>query len=215
MTAKLAEKQNPSPSTFNETGYGNQIIIEFSQTGFRTLRYVVLGWRDHLTKRNQLPIKWHQRQWQQLPEHPLRADIINDLYNTLGDLGIDHLRMRKTNKSKARPELRFGCEAYQILIDAYDSLELVEGKNAPDIVWTASDNWYFGLEILPLTSKKIHAHTKLQRKVGPIGDEALAWFGYSSDSRREVWIYCGTSGKAKRLQPSFSKESGKTKLLQR
>ena len=215
VAAGLAAHQNPKKQEFlKDDGYGFKIREAFAGSDTR-LRYVVLGYRENLrlpAAHQELAIQLAERSWADLEADYPGTKLVEDLFDSLGEMGVGKFRMRKTKSIKVTEGLHKAGEAWDAIRTVVDSLGLVENYCQRD-GGNYEGNWSMGVHVLTLPDKKgtSQLHRDLQG-IGWSGSEFVAWFGYVSakpkGAKREIWLYCQNHAKAakikNRLKPIYT-----------
>lgn len=215
IDAPLDDHQNPDEDAFwkDKNGYG-KILSEREPDA--EIRYIVLGHREKLklTKRHRdVPVTPKQRCWSDLElSYEPKTNITDDLFDSLGKLGIPEFSHRKTNKMKITDSLASGAQAWEILRDVHQMVGLVPDRC---LFYTGSkkpDGYEFGFSIVkkPPVQGKSENHQKLQDLVNTKSQE-LGWYGYTEGPAKKpklsVWFYCDKQNNAKKIEERLRQKS--------
>ena len=209
--APLDKRQRPDcPEVFMRKGYGYGALFSSAEKDRGTkMRFIVLGANseDNLDISNSGaacgPIAVQQRNWADLLP-PWRNPLLNDLFETLGELGINPFYMEKIKSLSVTNGLSNVGHAWKILTTVCSQLGIRPGYWSFEPETSDDGGGHAGIYIkLPPEKKspstahrRLHAVTRMQT-------DYLAWFGYEHDTHgntaKSVWIYSGGPDVQKKL----------------
>lgn len=213
--APLDGKQNPSCPEFVQPdhGYGWFIAKRAADTGVPH-RYVILGASEVINRAEVLPglpdePSFTQRSWCCLAEDSPTTPLIEDLFDSLGRLGISAFRMQRVSQVHLADDFAGAADAWEVL----------SALGSPDVCGFRSGSWkiigespapgHFNIgAYLRRPSEKMDTcglHLNLHKTLAPAGNE-LAWVGYETgpslapgQMRRSVYFYCTDAESAEQL----------------
>ena len=201
--ASLKAKQNPMNSAFyaKPDGYGFQIKCDYQEE--KEKFYVVLA-KDVPASphtggtKGQSPTFLGFHQWGELEIEGSQSELVSDLLDSLGCLGIPELHLRSFMKKELGAQTQSAVEMFKLLEGLADYFRIPRGKSR----WEIDDPEgvsYFGVKI-PFGGR----FKKLSQKVGK-SEKIIGWFGYESRNGKpllSVWFYPGDE-KQKQLAEKF------------
>jgi hypothetical protein len=215
--AFLQDHQNPGKADFlMREGYG---AVARKHHAHRPVQYVVIDQRDSLfawDKSQPSGIKCRHLQWAQIADawknlrdeaSPWESAIIEDLFESLGKLGIYAFSHMKTDKSKVTTSLVDAAEAGQILTHVAEMIPVQRDRWHLTTQHESTDSWSFGVNVLATSGTRAvlrKAHLNLRDVIQPSSND-LIWFGYQSETgdfpmALSVWFYCGSEKAAKEVK---------------
>jgi len=226
IDAAIVRHQNPWAADSNfwrsnvkPNGYGAEFKTGFpkQKKHFRLLHQDTSAKLDGDREKNGItliPVNWTDLNKAWIKRDPTvdsaQKELIADLFDSLGELGIRTFGHRVTNNMKAdSPEHAAQCG--KILTDAAGKIDL--DSEARFLVAKFEDpaSWEFGVDVR--AKKKGNGslppnHERLIKSVEP-STEYLGWFGYEfnkehPDHSLSVYLYCGTAQAADRVMNKLS-----------
>lgn len=215
--AFLQDHQNPGKPDFLTTeGYG---VVAKKHLDHRPVHYFVIDQSDSLfawDKSQPLGIKCRHLKWAQIADawKHRRVDapqwesaIIEDLFESLGKIGIYAFRHMKTDKLKVTASLVDAAEAGQILTHVVEMIPVQRGRWDLATQHESPESWSFGVNVHATSGTRAElppAHLLLRNMIQP-STRDLLWFGYENGTVdqaliRSVWFYCGNPIAAEQLQ---------------
>jgi hypothetical protein len=185
--AALADKQNPGLAAFAQEnhGYGWRLRKKYPRS---RLGYIILGANEDLIlplKHPDSQISLVKRDWICLVDNCLRSPMVEDLFATLGLLGIQPFEYMEIEKhlENTRPaeNLDSGARGYAFLQLLAEKLALRKSEQEVDIKFESDTSWWFGLAILKPDKRSYRSGlTEFRRRLGTLNDDnrRLGWLGY-------------------------------------
>lgn len=205
--AGLEAHQNPQVPSFAEDGYGFQLIKH--EGSVADLRYIVLGLREplHLPQRHPtLPIWLAQRRWGDLECPPPAGSLMEDLFNTLGELGVGNFHMHRTKNLTITTGLQGIAQAYAIIDDTLRSLDLDRCSGKITVARLSDTSSWLGCYLH--VKGKSATEAQLQKTLQ--SSDYLSWVGYIANAdasvERSVWLYCEDAARAQWLKKALAPE---------
>jgi hypothetical protein len=165
--ARLMEKQNSGSTEFERTtGYGRAIRDQFPKTKV----YTALAQQRDFEDSEKNGLQRHARTWKELiPTNGRETPLVEDLLDSLGDLGISVLRLRKIKQMKNAPHVDTTINIHDVLKTV---LSEFSGKPALDIDRDDLYDWV-GMYVRPRPKQ----HADLRKWLGH-NWSYIGWIGY-------------------------------------
>lgn len=193
--AKLAEKQNPSKDLFGKPGgYGH--IIKSKKRDYR-ITYITLendpaSWTtcsqpcDDFECR---PATWKDLRRSKTERTPLE----NNLYDTLGNLGVRCFHPIIANHMKLGKHAKTAVQLDSCLNKVSEELKKQDIPCKPHDIYEETEDeevfWYYGVKVPAKPKSRLGRAIKTTTKGH---DKMMAWFGYQGDpTELAVYFYSG------------------------
>lgn len=213
VDSDLAHKQDPSKvEAFlqPDVGYGALFTRYADRHPVKPeLRYIVLGSRKLSTGSGETgvgKIAWQARRWMDMLQdrHPTDS-LTDDLFQSLGDLGISSFRMKETKKTIVAGDFSAAASAWEVLkaLGSSDLCDFKRRKWQLEVDTPVKSHFNVGAYLRRAPDKKASSlHRRLSQRLSPTGKHLL-WAGYETGPSlsggfcRSVWFYCGSVAIAK------------------
>jgi hypothetical protein len=186
--ARLKARQRPDrPEVFMQPDYGYGALFAKEERSRGKLEIFRGNARA-------APIVLQQRSWTDIMPGLERTAIVEDLFETLGELQINPFYMEKTKKITIRDRLQNVGQAWQVLTAVCEYLEVRPSCQEFEPETFDDGSGHMGIYIKPPSKRTSRAtkHLALQKATRKEG-WCLAWFGYEYDGRGQVkkvvWFY--------------------------
>jgi len=200
IRAGLGDAQNPAKRAFGgQSGYGS-LFCNDERTARCRLRFCVLGRSDLDLRRPlwHLPVKVQQKEWQQIRDDSQLTPLTEDLFQTLGMLGVQAFpavgfKPMKVNLNLVSSQTE---KLVKVLCEVRRRIGWEEGTTSPPWLGIGEGEdgrWWIGVSI----KKARHPASKELTQIVMPPERMLAEFGYHQTDERhraaqlEVWLYCG------------------------
>ena len=217
VRAELENHQNPLREEFSQAnGYGQFMCSAFKDAGDTKLRYVILGFREPLKLPDFQPslgIRISQRQWSDLERNAPMNPLVNDLFDSLGQMGVGEFSMRQFKNMKVTSGLERVCDAVGVIYATIANFNL---DTYPVEAGALGDNGScLGVYIKNKGNREFrHKLLALTQSEGSL----LFWLGYENlpgkVPLRTIWLYCGSKMRADLLSLLIKSKDGTVSVTQ-
>jgi len=183
------------------------------------LRYIVLGAKEKLdlnSRSRPLGIFVQQRSWDDVSASCPRSPLVQDLFETFGDLGINPFYLEKVKTICVKTGMREARDAWEVLkAVCQDVLDAHPSALKPDGEIRRSGS--YGLYInQPPPQRSSKNHRLLKAATSSAGN--LAWLGYefddAGDVHKSIWFHSENPKKREHLFAKVTKSFPRSEKTQ-